>query len=667
MSCSPDPVTFRLLDALVGWDEADSMNIVGQDDLAGLTLAHVSSGLTSAAISLAIPPAFLAKACDPCRWYLITCCPPRSRLLRLDSCAPDWVPVHADRCAPDLLQCAAAIAVHDDKIAVSDPGAGRVWVWRRGGTELAFSITMANPGQLAWSVQHGWLVEDRDTLRLRRFDASGAERPGAIALPGSADRIAVDSHHRVWLVTFDNATYRLWRLDPSESAFAPACLADLLETFPDTGIRNASAHHFCLQDVVDGSPRLRCFDCHGRPGTAPGDGAQAAIYARQGQLLTLAIDSGIPRCRWHRVRLDAKIPPGTWLEVTVSSHEEPTPPPQAPALIAVGEWAGFASGLPNPDDWTPSTADPRDFTIDQPPGRYLFVRIRMTGDGLSTPRLRRMRIDLPRQTSFDRLPTVYADNPVAIDFGERFLALFDAAVEDMDRVIERYPGLFDTDGVPQELLPWLGSFLGVTMDSAWSAEQRRAVIKALPALFRARGTPAGVSAAIALVTGAAPAIVEPALARPWGAIDTARLGQVRLFGRSAARLRLGSSGLGSAPVWSLGNPELDPFTAQAFRFEVMLPMAPAVALRQQVGRMIETQKPAHTVARLRYGVRGLVIGLGTAVGIDTALVALPPPLLGGSDGVRLSRRTVLWSRHRNSGTPVQVGSASAVGIHTLVE
>ncbi|MFM5949659.1 MAG: phage tail protein [Novosphingobium sp.] len=666
MSCPPDPATFRLLDALVGWEPDAIEGIVGAGDLAGLTLARTTDVLTSASISAAIPPRFLARACDPCRWYLVTCCPPRSRLLVLDSCASGWRPVHDDRCAPDLLQCADAIAVREDRIAISDPGAGRIWVWRRGGEQLAYAIPFVQPGPLAWTPHNVLLATDRATLRLRRFDAGGAELPGAAALPGTPDRIAVDHRHVVWLVTRDNARYRLWRLEPGAESFTPARLADLEAAFPDTAIRDASEHHFCLRDEVDGTPRLRCFDCHGRPGKArPGKAAQ--VFARRGQLLTLAIDSGIPRCRWHRVRLDAEIPAGTGIEIAVSSHEDPTPPAQASALIATGDWAGFAGGRPNPEDWTKPAADPRDFMIDQPPGRFLFVRIRMTGDGFATPRLRRMRIDMPRQTSFDRLPAVYADNPVAIDFGERFLALFDAAVEDMDRVIERYPGLLDTAGVPAELLPWIGSFLGLTMDSAWSSDQRRAVIAALPGLFRRSGTPAGVKAALALILGSEPVIVEPALARPWGATDSARIGQVRLFGRAAARLKLGSSGLGSAPVWSLGNPELDPFAAQAFRFEVMLPLAPAPALRRQVGQIIESQKPAHTVASVRYGAGGLVIGMGTAVGIDSALVALPPPTLGGADGARLGRRTVLWSRHRHAGPPVQIGSASAVGIHTIVE
>jgi phage tail-like protein len=280
--------------------------------------------------------------------------------------------------------------------------------------------------------------------------------------------------------------------------------------------------------------------------------------------------------------------------------------------------------------------------------------------------VRRIRLDFPRQTSFDRLPAVYHDNPAAISFGERFLALFDSAVEDIDQVIERYPALLDVDGVPQELLPWLGTFLGVAMDSGWSPERRREILKAVPDLYRRRGTPAGLGRALELVLGVTPAIDETALGRPWGAVGASRLDGVRLFGRSAVRLRAGRSRLDTTPVWSIGNPDHDPLSGASYRFQVMLPMIADDGRRAQAERVVESQKPAHTVATLRQS-GGLIAGLGTSVGIDTALVPLPRPVLGGPGGVRLSRSSVLWSRYPCTDPTTEVGRTSAVGIHTLAE
>jgi hypothetical protein len=190
-------------------------------------------------------------------------------------------------------------------------------------------------------------------------------------------------------------------------------------------------------------------------------------------------------------------------------------------------------------------------------------------------------------------------------------------------------------------------------------------LKAVPDLYRRRGTPAGVSRALELVVGVKPAIDESALGRPWGAVGASRLDGVRLFGRSAVRLRADRSRLGGTPIWSIGNPDHDPLSGASYRFQVKLPMSDP-GLKAQAARVVESQKPAHTVASLRYG-GGLIAGLGTSVGVDTALVPLPRPVLGGADGVRLSRSSVLWSRYPCTDLTTRVGRASAVGIHTLAE
>ncbi|HVO01306.1 MAG TPA: phage tail protein [Candidatus Cybelea sp.] len=674
MTCVPGNPTFRLLDALVGWDPASVEHLAGLDALSGITLEPLSTHEDGSAIAHALPPARIARGCGPCEWLLVTCCPPASRLLRLDPCADGWRQLGRDCCSPSLLVCATAIALHCDRIAISDPGAQRVWMLRDSGRALAFDIPMATPGPIAWrsgGTIDGrslgeWLVADLDALRLRRFDPDGGERPGALPLPGRADRIGIDEECRIWLVTRDQGFYRIWRAELDARRFLPATLAELLASLPDTGLRQYPDHTFCIEDTVAGAPRRRCFDCYGRPAT-PMSEPPTPLYKKQGQLLTLAIDSRMPRCRWHRVRIDADVPAGTSLAVAVSSNEDEKPADQG--VDQPGPWQGFQHGLPHPADWQEGVHGALDLAIDQPPGRYLFLRLRLMGDGIATPVVRRIRVDFPRQTSLDRLPAVYRDNPVSEDFSERFLALFDAAVEDIDRAIERNPALLDVDGVPPDVLPWLGGFLDVAMDPAWTVGLRRAVLKAVPDLYPRRGTPSGFRDTLKLLLGVEPAIEESGLSRPWGAVGRARIDGVRLYGRSRSRFRLGRSPLSGAPVWSVGDPALDPIAGQAFRFRVTLPAGIDTALADQAGRIVESQKPAHTVAALRQGGFGIVVGQGIQVGVDTALVPLPPPVLGGTGGsaVRLGRSTVLRSRSCCSGAGIAVGRGSAVGIHTLME
>src|SRR5262249_39608728 len=156
---------------------------------------------------------------------------------------------------------------------------------------------MAKPGALCWQPGRGWLVADLAAMRLRAFDPSGAERARSWPLPGTADRLGVDAHGAVWLATYDLDVHQLWKLGRRAKHFVPATLDALLAAFPDTGLRSGGGDGFCIAGEVAGAPTLRCFDCRGRPGEPAGPPGER--WARRGQLLTLAIDSGIPRCRWH--------------------------------------------------------------------------------------------------------------------------------------------------------------------------------------------------------------------------------------------------------------------------------------------------------------------------------------------------------------------------------
>src|SRR5207245_1123854 len=145
-----------------------------------------------------------------------------------------------------------------------------------------------------------------------------------------------------------------------------------------------------------------------------------------------------------------------------------------------------------------------------------------------------------------------------------------------------------------------------------------------------------------------PVIQELAAERAWGALaHSAQLGSVRLFGRARARFTLGASTLCTAPLRSFGDPALDPLAAPAWRLRVLIPAVDLTArrLEDRLARLLESQKPAHTIVTTRVGGTGFVVGSWSAAGIDTVLAPLPAPVLGGPRGnTRLSRATVLWTR-----------------------
>jgi phage tail-like protein len=492
------------------------------------------------------------------------------------------------------------------------------------------------------------------------------------------DRLAAGGDCAAWLVTrqpavaLDGSTtesYHLWRAGRDDAAFRPATLAELAGAFTPTGLIAISGVGFCLAER--GPDGLSVHSCYAWADGAPlpesaVTPALPPLRERQGQLLTMVIDSGVPRCRWHRVRVDADVPFGSALETAVATLESPVTPPQG---VAAPPWGPpFPPGVPHPDDWQATTA--RDFLVDQPPGRYALVRLRLTGDGMATPRVRRLRFDLPRVTSLERLPAVYREEPDAADFTERFLSLFDSTVGDLDRAIERAPALLDVDGVREDALPWLARFLDIVLDSAWTPAQRRAILDAAPELYRKRGTVAGLTHTIQLVLGVTPVIEELGPGRMWGAVGrTAVVSGTRLFGPTRARLTLDRSPLGSAPVRSLGALAQDPFTQLAFRFRVLVPPGPSLVPRggrDRLARLVATQKPAHTAAAVRVGGAGFIVGIWASVGIDSVLGSVAPSILGERGNVRLSRMSVLWPGPDGRGG-VAVGATSRIGSGTVVQ
>ena len=63
--------------------------------------------------------------------------------------------------------------------------------------------------------------------------------------------------------------------------------------------------------------------------------------------------------------------------------------------------------------------------MQSPPGRYLWVRVTLTGGGEATPALRSLRVLYPRHSYLDELPRVYRRDADMAGFLEHFLSLFE--------------------------------------------------------------------------------------------------------------------------------------------------------------------------------------------------------------------------------------------------
>ncbi|MCP3143388.1 phage tail protein [Pyxidicoccus xibeiensis] len=595
--------TFRLLDARVGWDldtsEGAQPDGTGDDACLVLAPTHPDEVSEEDVLPWFLPP-WLARGPRGCEWLLAPGAGQR-RLLRREPGGSAFEPWGPELCRVD--------AVASDCyrwIALADGVTGEVQLLDAVGRPAA-RIPVSAPEALA--LTRGGEVLVAAGHRVWRFGVGGEPRGRLGAMFHRVVSMRVDRQGRIWVVSRDAAgRLRLARFQRTGARLRRADPALLPQVFPPTGVRVWSATGVCW------SPKdAPVAPCIGRDGRPLDEEAVAPFGRRErergGTLVTGALDSGEPRTLWHRVRLDADVPPGTQLLAAVATVDAPTEP------------------VPE-DGWFAAPPGALDFLCTAPPGRYLKLKLELRGEDDLTPRVRQVRLDFPRVTSADLLPAVYLEAPRAADFTRRFLAMFDAELERMDTAIQGFPALLSADRAPPEVLSWLGGFLGLAFDASWDAERQRAFLREAPALFRARGTPQGLRRALTLACGAEPALLEPG--NPFGAVGrTCVVGATRLHGRNRGRLRLDRSTLGQSTLRSFGNPDADPLREAAYRFTILFP--PGVARtgpeRQRLEALVQALKPAHTVALVRFG-GGFVVGTSSAVGIDTALLPPPAPVLG---------------------------------------
>jgi hypothetical protein len=260
-----------------------------------------------------------------------------------------------------------AVAASADRVAVADLGAKQVTVWAARGVRLLATIAAPAPGPIAFTPHGEMLVTSTASTQVARYGPGGEPR-GSLAAPlpspGTPLSVAVDSDGVVWVVMNQSGSWTLWRAPRGAAAFAPAAVADLQKAFSPTGLLTASRAGFCFdQDAPRGLGVTTCFSWYGRPIKA-GEVVPSPPSPRQAQrqLITGPLDSGVPRCTWHRVRVDADVPPKTTISIAVASTEDPTAPPQGDPSREP-DWTTFPAGPPHPSDWTSAPSGSLDFLI----------------------------------------------------------------------------------------------------------------------------------------------------------------------------------------------------------------------------------------------------------------------------------------------------------------
>jgi phage tail-like protein len=398
-------------------------------------------------------------------------------------------------------------------------------------------------------------------------------------------------------------------------------------------------------------------------------------YAVQGTATAGPYDAG-DQLEWFRAACQAWVPLGTALVFEVAQQKDPTPAPRPQDWVLV---KGLDTLLHPLLPKTPPSLPPP--TKKQ---RYLWLRATLsTRDSSLSPLLHNIRAETEGEDYRDYLPEIYRrkDEPKLFLF--RLLALARSELGAVEENIDALPWLLAPNFAPYSDLPWLAQWLGLELPRIATDPERRALIERAVALYRRRGTPAGICDFIEIYTGVRPSLVEAFEERGIWILDVASelgfdtglpaidpLGMVVPdpdnpvdVGAGCCATPVGAAVVGEAgplTVAELGEPL---FLDAAHRFTVFLPSyrAQESALVAEVRRVIEAEKPAHTDYHLCLVEPDLRVGFQARVGIDTIVGGPPTPLR--LDMTRLGLETTLRGIE---GDAARIGQGASVGYTTIL-
>jgi phage tail-like protein len=349
-------------------------------------------------------------------------------------------------------------------------------------------------------------------------------------------------------------------------------------------------------------------------------------FERSGVFVSAALDGGAPGVTWHRIEIEGELPPGTSLKVQTVTSDVVADLADLTTIPDIGEdedlvtleapkWVPFEDPDPAQPPRLPSHIPDR--LIFSPPGRYLRLRLVLGSDGTATPSIRAVRLFYPRVSYLDLLPAVYRRDPESAFFLEHFLALFEHVLTAVEDRYERFSRELNPDAAPLDVLDWLACLIDLSFDPSWPLARRRALVAAAMELYRTRGTVRGLERFVEIYTGARPVILEGFLQRP---IAPPFLGQPGSVLGCAAALASGTRAR---------TPEDLLLARFAHRFTVLYFLeddCEAEVVHRVVDRIVEANKPAHTVHTLRAVRPDAQVGVAR-LGIDV--------MLGAREGARL--------------------------------
>ncbi|MBB5429113.1 phage tail-like protein [Paraburkholderia sp. JPY158] len=618
--------------------------------------------------------------------------------------------------APGTFKTLRALACAADALLVADSGNARIQSLAFAQLEANLTCTAwSEPISLAIDSKQRVLVIDAATKTLCRMSVSGkadAAFNAAVAASGRLAQplfVACDSDNRVLVadvqhnevLVFDENGAVLHSL-PGTAGWLPGALAtwgaQVYVADASSGViavfmnDATTARHIGTISGWQGPVTALAVGADGTLYIKPG--LDALFYRFVGDAAYLAsgivnagpFDAGEDR-EWERTFAESVVPAGTSVAFEVATANSDAAPP------APGDWVL----LPAPDALLSR------FT----PGGRRFAWLRLTlasTDSTVTPQVRQARLATAAEDYLDYLPLTYRYNDDGPDgFLSRWLRLMRSEFSRVEAQLDDVPRVADPQFVPAESLAWLAQWFGLELPQIADDVQRRALVARAVTLMARRGTPQSIATFVELHTGIEPVIVEgftdrriwvlgqnslldfdtrlapldplgmvvpdpareagccPAAAAPIMAEPRSPCANAQAAPAQAAPvLAIGRAVVGeSGPLaeYQIGLPL---FAEDAYRFCVVVDAYRAAdpQIVQEIRRIVEREKPAHTDWRLDLIAPELRVGFQCRIGIDAIVGGDPPPLA-------LGRARLCITSHLPPPDVARIGSATLDGSLSL--
>jgi phage tail-like protein len=716
----PHDPKWWLLNGKVGWRPASPaseamLNVEITADNGTLVLAAVSGGARSTtepsgSFGGIVPPGNVALGPDQSVYLLndVSC-----SLYRFDPCTCSFVRVPCfggTGSAPRQLNTPHGIAINRGNLYACDTGNNRVGVFSLHGFLLRdfwtvpAAANLAEPWEpygIAFDCKGRAYITDPANGCVHRFSASGVWET-AFSGFGDATFIAIDEQSRVYVSVEGEAQARIIDLH-GHSLGSVGDPAGLTASFPPLPFAVDAAGNLDMNPVCVCTSGTGIFNSATGAQLPAAPPVAAVTYPKQGTFITDALDSKFYRCQWHRIVLRGCVPTGTSIQVSTYTAE---------TLRSLDE-------IPDSDWLTQQTVANLqcaewDCLVMSGPGRYLWLQMQFTSDGVTSPCLDSVKIEYPRISLRRYLPATFGEDPNGAQFTDRLLSIFDTTLRSVERKIDDQARYFDPLSAPStkppgasiDFLTWLASWVGISLDRQLPEQTRRNLLKKGPALYSIRGTRQGLWQQLLLLLGmqpetcccpndqpkqkcrcvpqncqpvspqpcawaAPPLILEHFQLRRWLFVGTGRLSNdAVLWGkRIVNRSQVGANAqLGVSQLISTQDPYRDPFYVYAHKFSVFVPASCGQSLPQKRAliNLLNSEKPAHTQYQLEFVEPRFRIGFQSSIGLDSVVGRYPEGVT--LDQSELGVGTVLGSApNARAGPSFSVGRRARIGETTRLD